>query len=158
MSISFLYYFLILMSLSSTKGVQISESPLAHINQVQVYYFYDSRLPNTVSNRLGYLTEDLLHKQYQQQIDNKYIIYHKIDIATPKGESIASHCDISMTGLIIGRMSKAVNLTQSAYALVTYDPEGFQQNLAFNIDKLLPKKAKEIHSANEAEKNRQKKQ
>ena len=114
--------------------------PWKHWNDVQVFYFYDSRMPNNMSKELGVLTQDLLERQYGQRLKDERIRFYKIDLASPNGEAVGRKLDITMTGLVVSRRNRARNLTQIAYSMVLTDPVGFQQHLAYTIEKLLPSK------------------
>ncbi len=138
MSISFLYYLLMLFSLSSGNLAGTNKNPLTHMGHVQIYYFYDSRIPSSIGERMHGLTEDLLKKNYEQQVKDGDIIFYEIDLATPKGEEIARKCNITITGLVISRHMRVINLTQNGYAYAKSDPLVFQQNLAYHINKMLP--------------------
>ena len=138
MPISFLYYLLMLLSMSSGNSEFLPRNPIKHMGSVQIFYFYDSRLPSSVGEtRLG-LTENLLEKSYTEQVANDDIILYKIDLATDQGQQIAAKCNITMTGLVLSRHTRVVNLTQNGYMYAKSDPLAFQQNLAFHINKLLP--------------------
>lgn len=139
MSTSFLYYFLMLLTLSSGDMSGMSHHPITHVNDVQIYYFYDSRMPSDFATHTMYLTENLLSKQYADLIESGDIIFYKIDLATPKGQKVARKCNIVLSGLVVARNNKVVDLTQSAYQMVRNQPIEFQQNLAFTINRLLPK-------------------
>lgn len=138
MSISFLYYLLMLFSLSSGNLAGTNKNPLTHMGHVQIYYFYDSRIPSSIGERMHGLTEDLLKKNYEQQVKDGDIIFYEIDLASPKGEEIARKCNITITGLVISRHMRVINLTQNGYAYAKSDPLVFQQNLAYHINKMLP--------------------
>lgn len=137
MSISFLYYLLMLLSMSTGSG-EMAKNPMAHMSSVQIFYFYDSRLPSSVGETMLGLTENLLEKSYTEQVANDDIILYKIDLATDQGQRIAAKCNITMTGLVLSRHTRVVNLTQNGYTYAKSDPLAFQQNLAFHINKLLP--------------------
>ena len=138
MSVSFLYYLWMLISLSSGNLAGTQKNPLTNMGAVQIYYFYDSRIPSNIGEAMDGLTKDLLNKNYEQQVKNGDIILYEIDLASPKGEEIAKKCNITITGLVISRHLKVVNLTQNGYTYAKSDPLVFQQNLAFHINKLLP--------------------
>ena len=138
MSISFLYYLLMLFSLSSSDLAGTNKNPLTHMGDVQIYYFYDSRIPSSIGEAMVGLTKDLLNKNYAQQVKDGDIILYEIDLATPKGEEIAKKCNITITGLVVSRHLKVVNLTQNGYTYAKTGPLAFQQNLAYHINKLLP--------------------
>ena len=138
MSVSFLYYLWMLISLSSGNLAGTQKNPLTNMGAVQIYYFYDSRIPSSIGEAMDGLTKDLLNKNYEQQVKNGDIILYEIDLASPKGEEIAKKCNITITGLVISRHLKVVNLTQNGYTYAKSDPLAFQQNLAFHINKLLP--------------------
>ena len=137
MSISFLYYLLMLLSMSTGSG-EMAKNPMTHMSSVQIFYFYDSRLPSSVGETMLGLTENLLEKSYSEQVANDDIILYKIDLATDQGQRIAAKCNITMTGLVLSRHTRVVNLTQNGYTYAKSDPLAFQQNLAFHINKLLP--------------------
>ena len=124
MSISFLYYLWMLISLSSGDLGGNNKNPLTHMGDVQIYYFYDSRIPSSIGERMLGLTQDLLKKNYAEQVAKGDIILYEIDLASPKGEEVAKKCNIT--------------LTQNGYAYAKTDPLAFQQNLAYHINKLLP--------------------
>lgn len=138
MSISFLYYLILLFSLSSGNLEGTNNKPLAHMGDVQIYYFYDSRIPSSIGEKMAGLTKDLLNKNYKQQVQDGDIILYEIDLASPKGEEIAKKCNITITGLVISRHLKVINLTQNGYTYAKSEPLAFQQNLAYHINKLLP--------------------
>ena len=138
MSISFLYYLWMLLSLSSGNLAGTNKNPLTHMSDVQIYYFYDSRIPSSVGECMCGLTKDLLQKNYADQVEKGDIILYEIDLASPKGEEIAKKCNITITGLVLSRHLKVVNLTQNGYAYARTAPLTFQQNLAYHINKLLP--------------------
>lgn len=137
MSISFLYYLLMLLSMSTGSG-EMAKNPMTHMSSVQIFYFYDSRLPSSVGETMLGLTENLLEKSYAEQVANDDIILYKIDLATDQGQRIAAKCNITMTGLVLSRHTRVINLTQNGYTYAKSDPLAFQQNLAFHINKLLP--------------------
>ncbi len=89
-----------------------------------------------------FLTENLLAKQYQVQMDKGDVIFYKVDLASSTGQKIAAKCNIVLTGLVVARRNRIYDLTQNAYQYARSDPQKFQENLAFHIDKLLPKRAK----------------
>ncbi len=138
MSISFLYYVLMLFALSSGNSTEIHKNPLKNMGSVQIYYFYDSRLPSSVGETMNGLTQDLLNKHYSDLVESGDIIYYQIDLASQVGQQVAQKCNITMTGLVIARHLKVVNLTQNGYAYAKAEPLTFQQNLAFHINRLLP--------------------
>ena len=138
MSISFLYYLWLLLSLSSGNLAGTNKNPVNHMSAVQIYYFYDSRIPSSIGETMCGLTKDLLQKNYAEQVKNGDIILYEIDLASPKGEEIARKCNITITGLVLGRHLRVINLTQNGYAYAKSNPLAFQQNLAFHINKLLP--------------------
>lgn len=140
MTISFLYYAMLLFTLSFEDVQGIDQAPLKHLNDVQIYYFYDSRMPSEIGQQMMYLTENLLSKQYQQQVNDGDIIFYKVDLATPTGQKIAKKCEISLNGLVITRRSKIVDLTQKGYQMARTKPKAFQENLAYEINRLLPKR------------------
>ncbi len=138
MSISFLYYLWMLISLSSGDLGGSNKNPLTHMGDVQIYYFYDSRIPSSIGERMFGLTQDLLKKNYAEQVAKGDIILYEIDLASPKGEEVAKKCNITITGLVLSRHTRVINLTQNGYAYSKTDPLAFQQNLAYHINKLLP--------------------
>ena len=138
MSISFLYYLWMLISLSSGDLGGNNKNPLTHMGDVQIYYFYDSRIPSSIGERMLGLTQDLLKKNYAEQVAKGDIILYEIDLASPKGEEVAKKCNITITGLVLSRHTRVINLTQNGYAYSKTDPLAFQQNLAYHISKLLP--------------------
>lgn len=138
MSISFLYYLWMLISLSSGDLGGSNKNPLTHMGDVQIYYFYDSRIPSNIGERMLGLTQDLLKKNYAEQVAKGDIILYEIDLASPKGEEVAKKCNITITGLVLSRHTRVINLTQNGYAYAKTDPLAFQQNLAYHINKLLP--------------------
>ncbi len=140
MSISFLYYAMLLFTLSFEDIQGIDQAPLKHLNDVQIYYFYDSRMPSEIGQQIMYLTENLLSKQYQQLVADGDIIFYKVDLATPTGQKIAKKCEVVLNGLVVTRRSKIVDLTQKGYQLARSKPKAFQENLAYEIDRLLPKR------------------
>lgn len=140
MSISFLYYAMLLFTLSFEDVQGIDQAPIKHLNDVQIYYFYDSRMPSEIGQQIMYLTENLLSKQYQQLVADGDIIFYKVDLATPTGQKIAKKCDVVLNGLVVTRRSKIVDLTQKGYQLARSKPKAFQENLAYEIDRLLPKR------------------
>ncbi len=143
MDISFWYYVMLLLSLSlSNERGTHQPRPLTHMGSVQVYYFYDSRMPSDVGNQTMFLTENLLAKQYQAQLDNGDVILYKVDLASAAGQKIAAKCNIVLTGLVVARRNRVYDLTQNVYQYARSDPQKFQQNLAYHIDKLLPRKKK----------------
>ena len=83
-------------------------------------------------------SSDLLKKNYEQQVKDGDIIFYEIDLASQKGEEIARKCNITITGLVISRHMRVINLTQNGYAYAKSDPLVFQQNLAYHINKMLP--------------------
>ena len=121
MSISFLYYLWMLISLSSGDLGGSNKNPLTHMGDVQIYYFYDSRIPSSIGERMLGLTQDLLKKNYAEQVAKGDIILYEID-----------------SGLVLSRHTRVINLTQNGYAYAKTDPLAFQQNLAYHINKLLP--------------------
>lgn len=138
MSISFFYYLWLLISLSSGNVGETQKNPLTHMGSVQIYYFYDSRIPSSIGECMCGLTDDLLKKNYAQQVANGDIIFYQIDLALPQGEQVARRCNITITGLVLSRHTKVVNLTQNGYTYAKSEPLAFQQNLAYHINKLLP--------------------
>ncbi len=139
MSLSFLYYVLMLFTLSTgNNSGQLRKNPMSHLGAVQIYYFYDSRLPSAIGEAMDGLTQDLLNKQYAELVQNGDIIYHQIDLASPVGQQVAHKCNITMTGLVVGRHTRVVNLTQNGYSYARSEPLAFQKNLAFHINRLLP--------------------
>ena len=138
MSISFLYYLWMLISLSSGNLANTNKNPLTHMGSVQIYYFYDSRIPSSIGECMLGLTQDLLQKNYAEQVANDDIILYQIDLASPKGEEVAKRCNITITGLVISRHTRMINLTQNGYTYAKSDPLAFQQNMAYHINKLLP--------------------
>lgn len=138
MSISFLYYLLMLLSMSSGTDEMLQKNPMTHMGSVQIFYFYDSRLPSSVGETMFALTQNLLEKTYAKQVEDDDIIFYQIDLATDRGQQIASRCNITMTGLVLSRHTRVINLTQNGYTYAKSDPLAFQQNLAFHINKLLP--------------------
>lgn len=137
MSISFLYYFMMLFALSSSNGA-LEKNPMSHMGSVQIYYFYDSRIPSSVGESMCGLTEDLLAKQYESLVASGDIILYKIDLASQTGQEVAQKCNITLTGLVVARHTRVVNLTQNGYTYARSEPLTFQQNLAFHINRLLP--------------------
>jgi predicted transcriptional regulator len=97
-------------------------------------------MPSEIGQQIMYLTENLLSKQYQQLVADGDIIFYKVDLATPTGQKIAKKCDIVLNGLVVTRRSKIVDLTQKGYQLARSKPKVFQENLAYEIDRLLPKR------------------
>ncbi|MBR3408854.1 MAG: hypothetical protein IKG86_08435 [Paludibacteraceae bacterium] len=140
MSISFLYYAMLLFTLSFEDVQGVDQAPLKHLNDVQIYYFYDSRMPSEIGQQIMYLTENLLSKQYQQLVADGDIIFYKVDLATPTGQKLAKKCDVVLNGLVVTRRSKIVDLTQTGYQLARSKPKAFQENLAYEINRLLPKR------------------
>ena len=140
MSISFLYYAMLLFTLSFEDVQGVDQAPLKHLNDVQIYYFYDSRMPSDIGQQIMYLTENLLSKQYQQLVADGDIIFYKVDLATPTGQKLAKKCDVVLNGLVVTRRSKIVDLTQTGYQLARSKPKVFQENLAYEINRLLPKR------------------
>lgn len=138
MSLSFLYYILMLFTLSTGNTQHLQKNPISHLGSVQIYYFYDSRLPSTTGEAMNGLTQDLLNKHYAELVKSGDIIYHQIDLASPAGQRVAEKCNITITGLVVGRHTRVVNLTQNGYSYAKSDPLAFQQNLAFHINRLLP--------------------
>ena len=138
MTISFLYYVLMLFALSSSNVNEIQSTPWKNMGSVQIFYFYDSRLPSTIGETMNGLTQDLLEKHYADLVASGDIIYYQIDLASPVGQQVAQKCNITMTGLVVSRHLKVVNLTQSGYAYAKSEPLTFEQNLAFHINRLLP--------------------
>lgn len=138
MSISFLYYLWMLLSLSSGDLAGTHKNPVHHMGAVQIYYFYDSRIPSAIGDAMCGLTKDVLEKNYAKQLAEGDIIFYEIDLASPKGEEIARKCNITITGLVLGRHLRVVNLTQNGYAYAKSDPLAFEQNLAYHINRLLP--------------------
>ena len=138
MSISFLYYILMLLTLSTSDVTELQNNPLKNMGAVQIYYFYDSRLPSSVGETMNGLTQDLLNKHYADLVASGDIIYYQIDLASQVGQRVAQKCNITMTGLVVARHTKVVNLTQNGYAFAKAEPVTFQQNLAFHINHLLP--------------------
>lgn len=145
MNISFWYYVMLLLSLSFSNEREAHQPrPLTHTGSVQVYYFYDSRMPTDVSNQTMFLTENLLAKQYQSQMDNGDVIFYKVDLSSSAGQKIAAKCNIVLTGLVVARRNRIYDLTPEAYQYARSDPQKFQENLAYHIDKLLPRKKKVV--------------
>lgn len=142
MSISFVYYFLMMLTMSGSELKEVNGRPISHWRDVQVYYFYDSRLPNAVGQKTEELVVDLIQRQYSHLLKDGHLVYYRIDLATPEGEAVGRKCDINMTGLVIGRKYKATNLTQMAYAFALHEPQAFQQHVAYTIEKFLPSKYK----------------
>ena len=138
MSISFLYYILMLLTLSSGSIGDMPHTPLKHMGAVQIYYFYDSRIPSSVGETMNGLAQDLLDKHYADLVESGDIIYYQIDLASQVGQRVAQKCNITMTGLVLARHTKVVNLTQNGYTFAKSEPLTFQQNLAFHINRLLP--------------------
>ena len=138
MSISFLYYVLMLLSLSTGETSGLHHTPIKNMGAVQIYYFYDSRLPSSVGETMNGLTQDLLNKHYADLVESGDIIYYQIDLASQVGQRVAQKCNITMTGLVLARHLKVVNLTQNGYTFAKSEPVTFQQNLAFHINRLLP--------------------
>ncbi len=138
MSISFLYYLWMLISLSPGNVGETQKNPLTHMGAVQIYYFYDSRIPSSIGECMHGLTQDLLKKNYAEQVKKGDIIFYEIDLASPKGEEVARKCNITITGLVLSRHTRVVNLTQNGYSYAKSEPLAFQQNLAYHINKLLP--------------------
>ena len=138
MSLSFLYYILMLLTLSTGEINELQHTPLKNMGAVQIYYFYDSRLPSSVGETMNGLTQDLLNKHYADLVANGDIIYYQIDLASQVGQRVAQKCNITMTGLVLARHMKVVNLTQNGYSFAKSEPLTFQQNLAFHINRLLP--------------------
>lgn len=140
MTISFLYYVMLLFTLSFEDVEGIDQAPLKHLNDVQIYYFYDSRLPSDMGQQIMYLTENLLSKQYQQLVADGDVIFYKVDLATPIGQKLAKKCDVVLNGLVVTRRSKIVDLTQVGYKLARSKPKAFHEHLAYEINRLLPKR------------------
>ncbi len=138
MTISFLYYILMLFALSSSNAGEMHSDPLKNMGSVQIYYFYDSRIPSSIGETMNGLTQDLLNKHYSDLMESKDIIFYQIDLASPVGQRVAQKCNITMTGLVLARHLKVINLTQNGYAYAKSEPLTFQQNLAFHINRLLP--------------------
>lgn len=138
MTISFLYYILMLFALSSSNAGEMQSDPLKNMGSVQIYYFYDSRIPSSIGETMNGLTQDLLNKHYSDLMESKDIIFYQIDLASPVGQRVAQKCNITMTGLVLARHLKVINLTQNGYAYAKSEPLTFQQNLAFHINRLLP--------------------
>jgi len=138
MSISFLYYVLMLFTLSSGDVSELHKNPLKNMGAVQIYYFYDSRLPSSVGETMNGLTQDLLNKRYADLVAEGDIIYYQIDLASQVGQRVAQKCNITMTGLVVARHTKVINLTQNGYVYAKSEPLTFQENLAFHINRLLP--------------------
>lgn len=138
MSISFLYYVLMLFTLSTSEVGELHHTPLKNMGSVQIYYFYDSRLPSAVGETMNGLTQDLLNKHYADLVENGDIIYYQIDLASQVGQRVAQKCNITMTGLVLARHTRVVNLTQNGYTFARSEPLTFQQNVAFHINCLLP--------------------
>ena len=67
MSISFLYYLWMLLSLSSGDLAGTHKNPVHHMGAVQIYYFYDSRIPSAIGDAMCGLTKDVLEKNYTKQ-------------------------------------------------------------------------------------------
>ena len=84
------------------------------------------------------LTEDLLNKHYASLVESGDIIMYKIDLASQTGQEVAQKCNITLTGLVLARHTRVVNLTQNGYTYARSEPLTFQQNLAFHINRLLP--------------------
>jgi len=80
----------------------------------------------------------LLDKHYADLVESGDIIYYQIDLASQVGQRVAQKCNITMTGLVLARHTKVVNLTQNGYTFAKSEPLTFQQNLAFHINRLLP--------------------
>lgn len=137
MSISFFYYFLMLFAMSSNSS-SFEKNPMSHMGSVQIYYFYDSRIPSSIGEAMCGLTEDLLNKNYETLVADGDIILYKIDLASPAGQDIAQKCNITLTGLVVARHTRVVNLTQNGYTYAKTEPLTFQQNLAYQINRLLP--------------------
>lgn len=135
---NFWYYALLLLSLSFGDTANTKIRPLAHTGSVQIYYFYDSRLASDVGEQMMYLTENLLAKQYQEQVSNGDIILYKVDLASPNGQTIARRCNIVLTGLVVTRRNHIKDLTQNGYQYARSNPQAFQENLAYTINTLLP--------------------
>ncbi|MBQ2540431.1 MAG: hypothetical protein II551_02155 [Paludibacteraceae bacterium] len=140
MTISFFYYALLLYHLSFGDIEGIDKTPLTHLTDVQIYYFYDSRLPSEMGQQIMFLTENLLSKQYQQLVADGDIILYKVDLATPTGQKLANKCDVVLNGLVVSRGHRVVDLTQKGYQLARSNPKGFQETLAYEINRLLPKR------------------
>ena len=147
-----MYYLLMLFSLSTGNTEQLDKKPLSYLGSVQIFYFYDSRLPSAIGETMNGLTQDLLDKQYADLVANGDIVFHQIDLASPIGQRVAQKCNITMTGLVLSRHTRLVNLTQNGYAYAKSDPLAFQQNLAFHINRLLPSSLRPV----EKEKTEQK--
>jgi hypothetical protein len=128
---------MMLFAMSSHSGV-FEKNPMSHMGSVQIYYFYDSRIPSAVGETMCGLTEDLLHKHYESLLTNGDIIMYKIDLASQAGQDVAQKCNITLTGLVVARHTRVVNLTQNGYTYARSEPLTFQQNLAFHINRLLP--------------------
>jgi hypothetical protein len=131
---------MLLFTLSFEDVQGVDQAPLKHLNDVQIYYFYDSRMPSEIGQQIMYLTENLLSKQYQQLVADGDIIFYKVDLATPTGQKLAKKCDVVLNGLVVTRRSKIVDLTQTGYQLARSKPKVFQENLAYEINRLLPKR------------------
>ena len=138
MSISFLYYVLMLFTLSSSGSGELHHKPIKNMGAVQIYYFYDSRLPSSVGETMNGLAQDLLNKHYADLMESGDILYYQIDLASQVGQRVAQKCNITMTGLVLARHTRVVNLTQNGYSFAKSEPLTFQQNLAFHINRLLP--------------------
>ena len=135
---NFWYYALLLLSLSWGDVSSLHYRPIAHTRSVQIYYFYDSRLPNDTGEQMMYLTENLLSKQYSELVQEGDIIFYKVDLASPKGQTIARQCNIVLTGLVVSRRNHVKDLTQNGYQYARSNPQAFQENLAYTINHLLP--------------------
>lgn len=127
-----------LLTLSTGETGTLHHTPLKNMGAVQIYYFYDSRLPSSVGETMNGLTQDLLNKHYADLVESGDIIYYQIDLASQVGQRVAQKCNITMTGLVLARHMKVVNLTQNGYSFAKSEPLTFQQNLAFHINRLLP--------------------
>ena len=78
MPISFLYYLLMLLSMSSGNSEFLPRNPIKHMGSVQIFYFYDSRLPSSVGETMLGLTENLLEKSYTAEVTAK-IFYRMVE-------------------------------------------------------------------------------
>lgn len=108
-------------------------------DHVEVIYFYSKKRCVTCV-AIETLTQEVLEKEFADEMKNGKVVFKKIDISTEEGEKLAYEYEVAWSSLFInkikGKKEKVNNMTEFAFSNAYSSPEVFKKGIIEKIEQL----------------------
>ena len=123
-------------TLSDEKTNVIKEKINITTNNINVYYFHNSRRCTTCM-AVEKVTKESLNELYPEMMKNGKIIFQSIDIEQENNKSLVEKYQISGQTLLIISKSNKINLTNDAFMYARNNPEKLKSKIKITVDKIV---------------------